>query len=43
LISGDEDAVFLGEKQEWLAQYAKRKLKVFLSIISFSDTIFSWN
>jgi UDP-2,3-diacylglucosamine hydrolase len=27
LISGDEDAVFLGEEQEWLAQYAKRKLE----------------
>lgn len=25
LISGDEDAVFLGEKEEWLAQYAYRK------------------
>lgn len=27
LISGDEDAKFLGEDQEWLAQYSKRKLK----------------
>lgn len=27
LISGDEDAKFLGEHQEWLAQYAKRKLE----------------
>lgn len=27
LISGDEDAKFLGEDQEWLAQYAKRKLE----------------
>lgn len=27
LISGDEDAKFLGEDNEWLAQYAKRKLK----------------
>lgn len=27
LISGDEDAVFLGEDQEWLVQYAKRKLE----------------
>lgn len=26
LISGDEDREFLGEDQEWLAQYAKRKL-----------------
>lgn len=26
LISGDEDAIFLGEEKEWLAQYAKRKL-----------------
>ncbi|WP_121666033.1 UDP-2,3-diacylglucosamine diphosphatase [Mesonia aquimarina] len=26
LISGDEDAKFLGEENEWLAQYAKRKL-----------------
>ncbi len=26
LISGDEDATFLGEENEWLAQYAKRKL-----------------
>ena len=25
LISGEEDAVFLGEEKEWLAQYAKRK------------------
>ena len=25
LISGEEDAVFLGEENEWLAQYAKRK------------------
>ncbi|WP_298953607.1 UDP-2,3-diacylglucosamine diphosphatase [uncultured Nonlabens sp.] len=27
LISGDEDAVFLGEDKEWLALYAKRKLE----------------
>ncbi len=27
IISGDEDAVFLGEENEWLALYAKRKLK----------------
>ena len=27
LISGDDDAVFLGEENEWLAQYAKRKLE----------------
>lgn len=27
LISGDEDARFLGEENEWLAQYAKRKLE----------------
>lgn len=27
LISGDEDAEFLGEENEWLAQYAKRKLE----------------
>lgn len=27
LISGDEDAKFLGEDQEWLALYAKRKLE----------------
>src|SRR5699024_290540 len=26
-ISGDEDAKFLGEDNEWLVQYAKRKLK----------------
>ena len=26
LISGDEDAKFLGEDNEWLAQYCKRKL-----------------
>jgi UDP-2,3-diacylglucosamine hydrolase len=25
MISGEEDAVFLGEEKEWLAQYAKRK------------------
>ena len=25
MISGEEDAVFLGEENEWLAQYAKRK------------------
>ena len=25
LISGEEDAVFLGEKEEWLVQYAQRK------------------
>lgn len=27
LISGDEDIHFLGEENEWLAQYAKRKLE----------------
>ncbi len=27
LISGDEDKKFLGEEQEWLAQYSKRKLE----------------
>ncbi len=27
LISGDEDKQFLGEEQEWLAQYSKRKLE----------------
>ncbi|MGB2087503.1 MAG: UDP-2,3-diacylglucosamine diphosphatase [Psychroflexus salarius] len=27
LISGDEDAKFLGEENEWLSQYAKRKLE----------------
>jgi len=27
LISGDEDTRFLGEENEWLAQYAKRKLE----------------
>ncbi len=27
LISGDEDKAFLGEENEWLAQYAKRKLE----------------
>ncbi|GAB1308036.1 UDP-2,3-diacylglucosamine diphosphatase [Urechidicola sp. KH5] len=27
LISGDEDVVFLGEENEWLVQYAKRKLE----------------
>ncbi|WP_430909180.1 UDP-2,3-diacylglucosamine diphosphatase [Maribacter sp. 2-571] len=27
LISGDEDAEFLGEANEWLVQYAKRKLE----------------
>lgn len=27
LISGDDDATFLGEDKEWLAQYSKRKLK----------------
>jgi UDP-2,3-diacylglucosamine hydrolase len=27
LISGDEDKEFLGEEQEWLAQYARRKLE----------------
>ena len=26
LISGEEDVVFLGEDQEWLVQYAKKKL-----------------
>jgi len=26
LISGDEDVVFLGEENEWLVQYVKRKL-----------------
>lgn len=27
MISGDEDAKFLGEENEWLVQYAKRKLE----------------
>ncbi len=27
LISGDDDAKFLGEDQEWLVQYCKRKLE----------------
>lgn len=27
LISGDDDKQFLGEEQEWLAQYSKRKLE----------------
>ena len=27
LISGDDDAKFLGEEKEWLVQYAKRKLE----------------
>lgn len=27
LISGDDDAKFLGEENEWLVQYAKRKLE----------------
>ena len=27
LISGDEDTNFLGEDNEWLVQYCKRKLK----------------
>jgi UDP-2,3-diacylglucosamine hydrolase len=27
LISGEEDQKFLGEENEWLAQYAKRKLE----------------
>lgn len=27
MISGDEDAKFLGEEKEWLVQYAKRKLE----------------
>ena len=27
LISGEEDVLFLGEDQEWLVQYAKRKLE----------------
>ncbi len=27
LISGEEDAKFLGEENEWLAQYAKKKLE----------------
>jgi len=27
MISGDEDAKFLGEENEWLAQYCKRKLE----------------
>ena len=27
LISGDDDATFLGEENEWLAQYSKEKLK----------------
>ena len=27
LISGDEDVTFLGEENEWLVQYCKRKLE----------------
>ena len=27
LISGEEDAKFLGEENEWLAQYCRRKLE----------------
>ena len=27
MISGDEDAKFLGEDNEWLVQYCKRKLE----------------
>ena len=27
MISGDEDAKFLGEDKEWLVQYCKRKLE----------------
>ena len=27
LISGDDDHIFLGEENEWLATYAKRKLE----------------
>ncbi len=27
MISGDEDVVFLGEGNEWLVQYCKRKLE----------------
>ena len=27
MISGDEDAKFLGEENEWLVQYCKRKLE----------------
>lgn len=27
IISGDDDAVFLGDENEWLVQYAKRKLE----------------
>jgi UDP-2,3-diacylglucosamine hydrolase len=27
LISGAEDAAFLGEEKEWLVQYSKRKLQ----------------
>ncbi|SIS39326.1 UDP-2,3-diacylglucosamine hydrolase [Zobellia uliginosa] len=29
LISGDDDAQFLGEDKEWLVQYAKRKLETY--------------
>jgi len=28
LISGDDDATYLGEEKEWLVQYAKRKLEM---------------
>ena len=28
MISGDEDAKFLGEENEWLAKYCKRKLEI---------------
>lgn len=27
LISGDDDAIFLGEDNEWLVQYCKKKLE----------------
>lgn len=27
IISGDDDAIFLGDENEWLVQYAKRKLE----------------
>jgi UDP-2,3-diacylglucosamine hydrolase len=27
LISGDDDAQFLGDENEWLAQYSRRKLE----------------
>ena len=36
LISGDDDATFLGEENEWLVQYSKEKLKHNTAIILYS-------